>query len=396
MPIKSVLTVLALRKFALKNSPQREFIPVNQVALKGKEGVYLQDCIESGWISSEGPYVTRFEAAIAAATGRQHAVAVSSGSAALDIAVTSLGLRAGDEVIVPTHTIISCVNPIVRNNLIPILVDSDESTWNMSIADIQRKISPKTKAIMVVHTFGLPVDMDPIIDLANANGLLVIEDAAQAIGLQYKNKMCGSFGEISTLSFYPNKNITTGEGGMLLCDDTRLAEEFRSLRNLCFQKEQRFKHEKMGWNYRMSNLHAALGLAQLEQLSENVKRKREIGLRYRQALGGNPGIVLPPNDKPYAKNGYWVFGLMLAKEIRANAKDLMSRLAERGIGSRPFFWPMHKQPVFLRQGMFALGDFPIANLMGERGFYVPSGIALSQAQQQRVSEVLVDEVSRVS
>ena len=213
-----------------------KFIPVNNPLIDGSESDYLQKCIETGWVSSEGPFVGEFENKFAKLCGRKYAVAVSSGSAALEIAVHSLGIKKGDEVILPTFTIISCVAPLIRIGAIPVLIDADPLTWNMDVNKIEEKISSKTKAIMAVHIYGLPVDMDPLLSLAKRHGLLVIEDAAEAHGLLYKDRICGSLGDVSTFSFYPNKLITTGEGGMVLTDDDRIAEKCRSLRNLCFQK----------------------------------------------------------------------------------------------------------------------------------------------------------------
>jgi perosamine synthetase len=219
---------------------------------------------------------------------------------------------------------------------------------------------------------------------------MIIEDAAQATGLTYKGRPCGSFGNISTFSFYPNKHITTGEGGMILCDDPLLAKRSRSYRNLCFQESKRFVHEELGWNYRMSNLHAALGMAQLETLPEHLQQKRSNGLYYKELLVGTPGLILPPNDKPYSNNYFWVFGILLGKELDVSAVTAMAKLKERGIGTRPFFWPMHEQPVFQRMNLFNNESYPVAELFGRRGFYIPSGLTLTRQQQQRIVETLVE------
>ena len=213
------------------------FIPVNEPLLSGNEKKYLAECIDSGWISSEGPFVSRFEETLARRVGRKFGIAVCNGSAALDIAIAALKLGPGDEVILPTFTIISCAAAIVRSGASPVLVDSDPLTWNMDINQVADRITRRTRAIMVVHTYGLPVDMDPIIDLAARHGLKIVEDAAETIGQTLSDKPCGSFGDISAFSFYPNKHLTTGEGGMVLVDDPNLAERCRSLRNLCFQKD---------------------------------------------------------------------------------------------------------------------------------------------------------------
>ena len=247
-----------------------DFIPVNMPLLNGNERKYLNECIDSGWISSEGLFVKKFEDEFAKLVNKKYAISVTSGSSALEAAISALDLKKGDEVILPTFTIISCVNPLIRLGIVPVFIDSNVDTWNMDVSQIEDKITSKTKAIMAVHIFGLPVDMDPLIKLAKEYGLLIIEDAAQAIGLEYKGRPCGSFGDISTFSFYSNKLITSGEGGMIVTDNEELAERCRSLRNLCFQPAKRFVHDEIGWNFRMTNLQAAVGLAQLEQLSESV------------------------------------------------------------------------------------------------------------------------------
>lgn len=359
-------------------------IPVNEPLLNGNEKKYLLECIKTGWISSEGPFVKEFEEKFAKKVKRKFGVAVSSGSAALEIAVAALRISKGDEVILPTFTIISCAAPIVRAGAKPVLVDSDPKTWNMDVKQIENKITPKTKAIMIVHIYGLPTDVDPILKLAKKYNLKVIEDAAEMHGQTYKGRPCGSFGDISIFSFYPNKHITTGEGGMLLTNDEELAERCRSLRNLCFQEKRRFVHEGLGWNFRMTNLQAALGLAQLEKLEEFVKRKREMGKLYTKLLGKLEAIELPLEKTEYAKNIYWVFGIVLSDKVNFDAYEAMSRLNKLKIGTRPFFWPMHKQPVFLKMGLFKGEKYPVAERLATRGFYLPSGLALSEQQIKHV------------
>jgi perosamine synthetase len=265
-------------------------IPINEPLLDGNEKKYLVECIDTGWISSEGPFVTKLEEDFAQRIGRKYGVAVSNGSVAIDATIAALGISKGDEVIMPTFTIISCVAPIIRAGAIPVFVDVDPVTWNMCVEDIEKKITTKTKAIMVVHIYGLPVNMDIVLDVAAKYDLKVIEDAAEVIGQTYKERNCGSFGDISTFSFYPNKHITTGEGGMILTDDLNLANKCRELRNLSFIPPRRFIHEELGWNFRMTNLQAALGVAQLERLDEFVEKKRQIGYWYNELLKDIPGI----------------------------------------------------------------------------------------------------------
>lgn len=364
------------------------YVPVNEPLLDGKEKQYLAECIDSGWISSEGPFVGEFERRFASRAGRAHGVAVCNGTAAIDAAVEALRIGPGDEVVMPAFTIISCIAQIVRSGATPVLVDSDPATWNIDIGRIGESITSRTRAIMIVHTYGLPVDMDPVLELAKLHGIAVIEDAAEAHGQTYKGRPCGSFGEVSTFSFYPNKHVTTGEGGMILMDDVVLADACRSLRNLCFEPEDRFVHERLGWNLRMTNLQAAVGLAQLERLDAFVARKRTMGARYSQALAGLPGVQLPVASTSYADNVYWVYGVVLDPALGIDAKAAMGRLAAEGIGSRPFFAPMHQQPVLRRMGLFPDDSHPVSERLRRYGFYLPSGLALDVAQIDRVCEAV--------
>jgi perosamine synthetase len=368
-------------------------IPVNEPLLDGNEEKYLVECIRTGWISSEGPFVARFEEQFAARVGRKHGVAVANGSVALDAAVVALGIGAGDEVILPSSTIISCAAAIVRAGATPVLVDSDPRTWNMDVGQVEARITPRTRAIMAVHIFGLPVDMDPLLALARKHGLKVIEDAAEVIGQAYRGRPCGSLGDLSTFSFYPNKHVTTGEGGMIVTDDDALAGKCRGLRNLCFKPEQRFVHDELGWNFRLSNLQAALGVAQLERLDKSVAIKRRMGERYTELLKGTRGLQLPVTSTPAADNIYWVYGLVLEDDVPFDAREAMARLAKLGIGTRPFFWPMHEQPVFRRMGLFAGESHPVAERIARRGFYIPSGMALSGEQIERAA-VAIKEILR--
>jgi perosamine synthetase len=370
-----------------------EFIPVNEPLLDGNEKKYLVECIDTGWISSEGPFVDRFEEGVARRLGRKYGVAVCNGSAALDAAIAALKLGPGDEVILPTLTIISCAAAIVRAGATPVVVDADPATWNMNVSQVSEKITSRTRAIMAVHTYGLPVDMAPILELADKHGLKVIEDAAELIGQTYNGRSCGSFGDISTLSFYPNKHLTTGEGGMILTDDAELAERCRSLRNLCFQ-EKRFVHKELGWNFRMSNLQAALGLAQLERLDEFLERKRQLGRNYDKFLNGIGELQLPLPATDYSENIYWVYGVVLRDELPFDAQFAMEQLTQHRVGTRPFFWPMHEQPVFRRMGLFGQLRCPVAERLGRRGFYLPSGLAISDSQQRRVADALKAVVAR--
>lgn len=377
-------------------------IPVNEPLLNGNEKQYLNECIDTGWISSEGPFVKKFEEQFAATVGRKYGIAVANGSVALDVAVTAAGIGTGDEVIMPAFTIISPAASVVRAGGIPVLVDSHPVTWNMDVEklknkiedEIERKGNKRLKAIMVVHIYGLPVDMDPILEVAERYGLKVIEDAAEMHGQTYKGKPCGSYGDISIFSFYPNKHITTGEGGMVLTDDDGIAEKARSLRNLCFLPQRRFVHEELGWNFRMTNLQAALGVAQLERIDEFIARKREMGILYAKLLKDIPGIELPIAKTAFAQNIYWVFGIVLKDHVPFDAEDMAKKLAVYKIGTRPFFWPMHEQPVFQRMGLFNGEHYPVAENLARRGLYIPSGLALKEDQIRQVAKAIKEIMSK--
>ena len=364
------------------------FIPVNQPLLSGNEKKYLLECIESGWISSEGPYVQEFEKKFSERVGRKYGVAVSNGTGAIDIAIQALDIKEGDEVIVPTFTIISCVNQIVRNKAIPVFVDCDEFTWNMRVDQIEAKVTSKTKAIMAVHIYGIPVDMNPLIQVAQKYGLKVIEDAAEAHGQSYYGVPCGGFGDISTFSFYPNKHVTTGEGGMVLTNNLSIAEKCKSLRNLCFQSGRRFVHEEIGWNLRMTNMQAAIGLAQLEQLDTFIARKQSLGEQYTKILGDVGSIQLPVRKTDYADNHYWIYGVILKDSVGIDADSAMKKLGEMGVGTRPFFWPMHEQPVLKRLLPPMNESYPVAEKIARKGFYLPSGITTTEQQIDRVCMAL--------
>ena len=363
------------------------FIPVNEPDLNGNEKKYLRECIETGWISSEGPFVKKFEERFSMRVKRKHGIAVTNGTAALEIAARAIGIQEGDEVIMPTFTIISCAEAITRLGGIPVLVDSDPYTWNMCVEEIEEKITKKTKAILMVHLYGLPVDVDEILRISKKHELKVIEDAAEMHGQTYKGVPCGSFGDISIFSFYPNKLITTGEGGMIVTNDDRIAEKCRSYRNLCFQK-RRYVHEELSGNYRFTNIQAAIGLAQLERLDEFVEKKRHIGNMYTKLLCDENNIRLPIERTEFAENIYWVYGIVIGAECNMDNQDMLNELADHGIGARSFFWCMHEQPYYINTGMFKNEKHEHAEYLARKGFYIPSGLALKDDQIERVVEVL--------
>lgn len=370
-------------------------VPVNTPLLGGREKEYLNSCIESGWISSEGPFVEEFESKFSQYIGREYGISCSNGSAALDIAVAALELTKGDEVILPTFTIISPALSIVRSGAIPVLIDMDPKSWNMDVSKIEEKITSKTKAIIIVHIYGLPIDVDPVSQLCKKYNLKLIEDAAEMHGQTYNGIMCGNFGDISIFSFYPNKHITTGEGGMLLTNDPHLAERCKKLRNLAFEPGgRRFVHNELGWNYRMTNLQAALGLAQLERIEFHIEKKRHIGRLYDAELSGINGFQLPLKQTDYAENIYWVYGMVAESEIML--AHLLEHLSSKQIGTRPFFWCMHEQPVFQNMGLFKDESFPFSENAARKGFYVPSGLGLSDEEIRYVCGIIKDFLNKHS
>lgn len=372
-----------------------EFIPVNEPILNGNEKKYLCECIDSGWISSEGPFVKEFEQKMSASVGRRYGIAVANGTAALEVAVQALGIGEGDEVIMPSFTIISCAMAVTKLGAVPILVDSDPHTWNMKADEIEPKITNRTKAIMIVHLYGLPADVEPILEIAQRHHLKVIEDAAEMHGQTYRGKPCGSFGDVSTFSFYPNKHVTTGEGGMVVTDDKTLEERCRLLRNLCFRPDVRYVHDEISDNYRFTNLQAAVGLAQLERLQEFVERKRNMGRYYTEGLRDVPGLILPIERNAYADNIYWVYGLVLDEEIQADNRTVQKLLADEKIGTRTFFWCIHEQPVYQNKGMFGGERYPNAEYLARKGFYIPSGLALTRDQMDEVIAKVVRVMKKV-
>ena len=371
-------------------------IPVNEPQLFERDLEYVSECVRSGWVSSAGRYLNEFEEGWAAYCGRRHGIAVSNGTAALQLAVACLGLKPGEEVIMPTFTIISCALAVIYNGGVPVLVDSDPRTWCMDVDQVEEKITSRTRAIMPVHIYGHPVDMDPLSELADKYGLAIIEDAAEAHGAEYLCRRdtpgpvwrrCGSFGAMSCFSFYANKLITTGEGGMVLTDSPELAEKARSLRNLCFQSERRFYHEDIGYNFRLTNIQAALGLAQLERIERIVARKRWIGQEYTRRLSDIRDVQLPA-EQPWARGVYWMYGLVLSDAPGIDASQLAQRLRDCGVETRPFFLGMHEQPVFRMRGLFASERYPVAERLARQGLYLPSGVALTEDQLAQVCDAL--------
>jgi perosamine synthetase len=347
----------------------------------------VRECVETGWISSAGRFVDEFESAWARYCGRRHGVAVSNGTVALQAAVAALDLAPGDEVVIPTFTIVSCALAVLAAGARPVLVDCDPRTWCMDVEQARARVTGRTKAIMPVHIYGHPVDVGPLLE----QGPAVIEDAAEAHGAEYRHagewRRCGSFGELSCFSFYANKIVTTGEGGMVLTDDDGLAARLRSLRDLGFDPERRFRHQELGFNFRLTNLQAAVGVAQVEQVDERVARKREAAARYAERLAGLAGLQLPV-EEPWARNVYWMYGVVVDEETGLDAAALAGRLRAEGVETRPFFLGMHEQPVFRKRGLFEGESYPVAERLARQGLYLPSGTALTDGQIDAVCSAL--------
>ena len=367
-------------------------VPVNRPTLDGNEKKYLIDCIETGWISSSGSYINQFEEGMAKYVGKKYGVAVSNGTTALEAAVLALNLEKGSEVILPDFTIISCVQAIVKAGLVPVPVDCDIHTWNMDTSLVEKVITSKTKAIMAVHIYGLPTDMGPIFELAKKYNLKIIEDAAEAHGLEWNGRKCGGMSDVSIFSFFPNKHITTGEGGMVVTDDEKIYDRAKKVRNLFFDSERRYIHEEFGSNFRMTNMQAAIGLAQLEKIDATVIRKRVIGNKYYEAFKGYPNIILQENHTDYAHNIYWIFGIVM-NDGKHDADYMMNKLKEYGIETRHFFYPIHKQPALIKEGCCSQDQiddakFPNSSFISKNGFYIPSGLGITDEEQDYVIEVV--------
>ncbi|MEC8074474.1 MAG: DegT/DnrJ/EryC1/StrS family aminotransferase [Pseudomonadota bacterium] len=368
----------------------KKLIPVNIPKIFQEDKKYINEALKTNWISSEGPYVKKFEYKFSKFNKKKFGVAVSNGTAALEIAIKSLGLKKNSEVLIPSFSIISTTNAVLKNNLKPVLVDADLDTWNMNVEKTINKITSKTKAIIITHIYGLPVNLKKIIKVAKNKKIIIIEDAAEVIGLKYNNKICGSFGDISTFSFYANKHITTGEGGMICTNIKKYYEKCKSLRNLSFSKSyyNRFNHDDIGWNYRLSNLQAALGCGQLENINWILKRKREIGNLYYKKLKDNKKILLQKNKTSYAKNIYWVFGILLKKNSSFNREKIMKKLYKYKIETRPFFLSMNKQKIFRKLKLFKKSKMPNSEYLSKNGFYIPSGLGLKNYQINYIANTL--------
>jgi perosamine synthetase len=370
--------------------PDAPLIPVCAPLLAGREAEYLAKTVASGWISSSGNYVRELEERFAEYLGVKYAVTASSGTAALHLACRALGIGPGDEVLIPDFTMIATAFALCYCGATPVFVDCERETWNMDVGLLERKITKRTRAILPVHIYGHPCDMGAIRELAKRHGLHVLEDAAEAIGSRYRGSRCGAMGDAGCFSFFANKIVTTGEGGLVATDDKELYDRCRYFKNLCFPLEgpRNYVHEEIGFNYRMPNVVAALGVAQLERVEDYTAMRRRNAALYRSLLAAVPGLALQP-ELPGVENSYWMCGLLVDERFGATRDEVMARLASRGIETRPFFVPMHRQPALRKYGADCSGDYPVADEVSARGLYLPSGSGLTAAEIERVCAELV-------
>jgi len=365
-------------------------IPVYKPHFNGKEKEYVNDCLDTSWISSKGKYVSMFEQKFSSYIGTEYGVAVSNGTAAIHLALLSLGIGIGDEVIVPSLTYIATVNPVRYVGAIPVFADSVEKTWQINPVDVERKITTKTRAIIVVHLYGHPVDMDEIVKIAKKYNLFIIEDCAEAIGTEYNNKRVGTFGDIGCFSFFGNKTITTGEGGMLLTSDKTIYKRAISLKGQGLAMYREYWHDIVGYNYRMTNICAAIGCAQLESIDEVLARKSAIAKKYINNLEEFPVEFLIGNDGEHGiKNTYWMCTMLLEKNGE-NREDLRGYMREKGIETRPAFYPVHTMPMYSQRYQ----KLPIAESLGWRGMNLPSFPDIKDEEIDYVTDCISDYLKK--
>jgi len=370
------------------------FIPVAAPVIGERELAYVTDAVRSGWVSSLGPYIERFERAFADYIGVSHAVAVSNGTVGLHLALHALGIGPGDEVLVPDLTFVATAHAVLQTGATPVFVDVEPDTWCIDPIAIRRAITPRTRAIIPVHLYGHPADMDAIRDLADNHRLLVIEDAAEAHGAEYHGRRVGGIGNVGVFSFYGNKIITTGEGGMVTTNDAALANRLRYLKDHGMSPQQRYYHTELAFNYRMTNVQAALGVAQLEQIETFIERRRQIFRWYAEELAGLPGIMLNV-ERPGTRNVYWMSCLVLTDNCHITRQELADGLRRHGIDSRPFFVPMHQLPHlagFRRVGREE-DACPVAERLGARGLNLPSGCSLEESTVRQIASTIVQIIS---
>jgi perosamine synthetase len=366
------------------------WIPVAAPALVGNESAYVKDCIESTWISSSGEFVEKFESEFATYCGVNHGIACANGTMALHLALLAFGVRTGDEVIVPTLAFVAVANAVAYCGAVPVFVDSETRTWNIDPEAIEAKITPRTKGVIAAHLFGHPVDIDPVIAVARRHGLFVVEDGAEAHGAEYKGRRVGSLGDLSTFSFYGNKIITCGEGGMVLTDDPDIDDRVRRLKGQGMDPQRRYWFPMLGYNYRMTNIAAAIGLAQLEKIDWHLMRRAQHAAQYRARLGGHPRIQFQP-EMPWARHAHWMVSVVIAGTDERLRDQLISELAGEGIETRPFFYPAHRLPMY--QDPQGSGSLPVAEDLAARGLSLPSGGLLSTEEIDYVSSTLINALA---
>ena len=366
-----------------------KFIPVNNPVMDGNEKRYVLDCLDSSWISSSGKYIDKFEESFAKFCNARHAISCSNGTAALHLALLAVGLGPGDEVIVPTLTFIASANAVTYCGARAVFIDSDAETWNINPGLIESKVNSKTKGIVVVHFRGQPADMDPILDIARRHRLFVVEDAAQSHGAEYKGKKTGTLGDIGTFSFFGNKIITTGEGGMIVTNDDSFADRMRLLKNQGMRNEKRYWHPVVGYNYRMTNVAAAIGLAQLEKIQSQIQGRSEVASWYREDLQHVPGMNWQV-EKEWAKRVWFLFTLVLGDDTRSIRDDLIPYLLKHGIDTRPVYYPLHSLPPYLKTDSDA---FPVAERVSQRGINLPTWAGMKREDVRYVCGKISDYVS---
>ncbi|MBI2009552.1 MAG: DegT/DnrJ/EryC1/StrS aminotransferase family protein [Candidatus Chisholmbacteria bacterium] len=365
-------------------------IPVSQPLLNPQSKRYLADCIDTGWVSSQGPYVAKFETAFAKLIGTKYAVSCTSGTAALHLALAALGIGPGDEVILPAFTMIAPAFAILYTGATPVLADVDPTTFTLNPDLVAQKITPRTRALIAVHLYGHPAEMSPLQDLARRHHLSLIEDAAEGLGSTYQGKKVGSLGDLACFSFYANKLITTGEGGMVVTNNATIAKKLRSLKDMAHSPKRRFLHLSLGFNYRFTNLQAALGLAQLAFLPRIVRAKRQLAARYTRELRHHQDLILP-QEQSWAKSSFWMYALRVTRQ----RQKLMSFLKNHGIDTRSFFIPLHRQPVFKKLHLFTHERYPVAEIISQEGLYLPSGPHLSLQDQTTVCRTIAAFYAKV-
>ncbi len=361
-------------------------VPVNEPIITDASKRYVTEAMESGWISSAGKYIDAFEKKFAEFLGVKHAITTTSGTTALHLALVALGVGERDEVIVADFTMFGSIAAILYTGATPVFVDAEADIYTLDVSQIEAKITPRTKAIMPVHLYGHSADMDPLLALAKKHGIAVVEDAAEAHGATYKGRMCGAMGTLNAFSFYGNKILTTGEGGMVTTNDDALAAKARMLKDLAHVPGQRFWHEELGFNYRMTNLQAACGLGQLEHVAEFLERKKTMAERYAKGLAGIPGLRLPIT-RDWAHNVYWMYTVLLQDAFPMTREEFRKKLADKGIDTRDFFHSSARQPA-VRTRVGVQGPFTVSERIAERGMYLPSGLALTDEQIEYVCEMV--------